>query len=288
MLNKKAIAAFAAGATLLAGFAMSAPAFAEECTPATAAELYSAQKAIDDDLDSIRTEQKTLSEKRELLKAAKKHLNELQSALDKATSHAKAKKAEAELAKTNYEKALAAYYANPKTKDADRTKDKFDASETGSKLVEALKKANMAYYGAEVAPEDPANYVATSLAGKLATAQKALDDYKTGAYADAEQAVKDAQKDVDDAKKQLKADKDDLAKLQCKKTDSVKPGKPGQPNKPGKPGKPGKPNKGGVHINTKGTKGKKQLSKTGVGVAFAALAAAMLAGMGAAVRKIRH
>ena len=46
--------------------------------------------------------------------------------------------------------------------------------------------------------------------------------------------------------------------------------------------------KNGVHINTKGRKGKKQLGKTGVGVAFAALAAAMLAGMGAAVRKIRH
>ena len=46
--------------------------------------------------------------------------------------------------------------------------------------------------------------------------------------------------------------------------------------------------KHGVHINTKGRKGKKQLGKTGVGVAFAALAAALLAGMGAAVRKIRH
>ena len=268
MLNKKAIAAFAAGATLLAGFAMSAPALAEECTPATAAELYSAQKAIDDDLDSIRTEQKTLSEKRELLKTAKKHLNGLQSKLDKATSHAKAKKAEAELAQGAYDKALAAYYANPKTKDADRTKDKFDASETGAKLLEALKKANKAYYGVEEHTADPDNTVAASLAGQLAAAKKAVDDYKAGDYAEAEQAVKDAQKDVDEAKKQLKADKDDLAKLQCKKTDSGKPGNPVKPVKPGKPGKPGKPNKGGVHINTKGHKGKKQLSKTGVGVAL--------------------
>ena len=58
MMNKKAIAAFAAGATLLAGFAMATPAFAAENqdavkkeTPAEA--LKKAQKAVDDNNQAI-------------------------------------------------------------------------------------------------------------------------------------------------------------------------------------------------------------------------------------------
>ncbi|MFU0558096.1 hypothetical protein ACMZ7R_01855, partial [Gardnerella vaginalis] len=53
----------------------------------------------------------------------------------------------------------------------------------------------------------------------------------------------------------------------------------GQPGKPGKPGKP--------EVEKKKNDGKK-LPKTGVGVTLTALAATMLAGMGAAVRKARH
>ena len=57
---------------------------------------------------------------------------------------------------------------------------------------------------------------------------------------------------------------------------------PGQPGQPGQPGKPGKPEV----VKTKND-GKK-LPGTGVGVTLTALAATMLAGMGAAVRKARH
>ena len=62
------------------------------------------------------------------------------------------------------------------------------------------------------------------------------------------------------------------------------PGVPGVPvpGQPGKPGKPGKP-----EVEKKKNDGKK-LPKTGVGVTLTALAATMLAGMGAAVRKARH
>ena len=60
------------------------------------------------------------------------------------------------------------------------------------------------------------------------------------------------------------------------------PGKPGQPGQPGQPGKPGKP-----EVEKKKNDGKK-LPGTGVGVTLTALAATMLAGMGAAVRKARH
>ena len=57
---------------------------------------------------------------------------------------------------------------------------------------------------------------------------------------------------------------------------------PGQPGQPGQPGKPGKP-----EVEKKKNDGKK-LPGTGVGVTLTALAATMLAGMGAAVRKARH
>ena len=62
------------------------------------------------------------------------------------------------------------------------------------------------------------------------------------------------------------------------------PGVPGVPvpGQPGQPGKPGKP-----EVEKKKNDGKK-LPKTGVGVTLTALAATMLAGMGAAVRKARH
>ena len=74
MLNKKAIAAFAAGATLLAGFAMSAPAFAAECTPATAAELLAAQTTIDSDLEAVNTAKKTLRKAEQDLSKERKSL----------------------------------------------------------------------------------------------------------------------------------------------------------------------------------------------------------------------
>ncbi|MFU0558617.1 hypothetical protein [Gardnerella vaginalis] len=63
------------------------------------------------------------------------------------------------------------------------------------------------------------------------------------------------------------------------------PGQPGQPGKPGQPGQPGKPGK--PEVEKKKNDGKK-LPGTGVGVTLTALAATMLAGMGAAVRKARH
>ncbi|KXA19451.1 hypothetical protein, partial [Gardnerella vaginalis] len=55
MMNKKAIAAFAAGATLLAGFAMATPAFAKDETkqPTPAEVLKTAQKAVDDNNKAI-------------------------------------------------------------------------------------------------------------------------------------------------------------------------------------------------------------------------------------------
>ena len=62
----------------------------------------------------------------------------------------------------------------------------------------------------------------------------------------------------------------------------VPDGQPGKPGKPGQPGKPGKP-----EVEKKKNDDKK-LPKTGVGVTLTALAATMLAGMGAAVRKARH
>ncbi|MFU0662933.1 hypothetical protein ACMZ9F_01865, partial [Gardnerella vaginalis] len=160
MLNKKAIAAFAAGATLLSGLAFAAPAFAEaakeatktekkaeECTPATASELFADQKAIDDALDGVHDAQKALSTAKQGLKEAQAHHNTLQRALDKLVADNATKKAAADNAKKAYDDGFVKYMSDSNVKDADKTPDKFKATDDGKKLADDLKKANDAYYG---------------------------------------------------------------------------------------------------------------------------------------------
>ena len=293
MLNKKAIAAFAAGATLLAGFAMSAPAFAAECTPATAAELLAAQTTIDSDLEAVNTAKKTLRKAEQDLSKEKIELKKR----DRALAEAKSKNKKAKDAFDKADGALKAAqeaYAQKKEKDDKNTKTHkallaeyltdTDAAVVKERtpLVNAKKAAQKVYFGengSEDAPE--ANTTLQKLNAAQADYNTQNDTVKSKAA-----EVEDDKTALNDRNAELQDDRDNLAELECKKPKTPKT--PKTPAKPGKPGKPGKPNKGGVHINTKGHKGKKQLSKTGVGVAFAALAAAMLAGMGAAVRKIRH
>ncbi|MDK6989088.1 hypothetical protein QP332_24170, partial [Escherichia coli] len=63
MMNKKAIAAFAAGATLLAGFAMATPAFAADAPKKTPAQLLDdAQKAVEANNAAIEKAQKAVDD----------------------------------------------------------------------------------------------------------------------------------------------------------------------------------------------------------------------------------
>ncbi len=286
MLNKKAIAAFAAGATLLAGFAMSAPAFAEPSTTgsyADAASIHSAEKEVDEahatvikDREAVHTAQNDLAKEQRALAPLKR-------AAEKAKKdNEKAKKA-FEAAKKALEDAEAKFCTDYQTKNPDKTlndaKTEFKKQPEYTKLNKAVTDAETVY-GKD---ETSGTQKALKEANEKVDAQQKVIDKKQDAVDDANDTLKGAEADLAAAEaylRRLKGEPDPVK--------PGKPGKPGQPNKPGKPGKPGQPNKGGVHINTKGHKGKKQLSKTGVGVAFAALAAAMLAGMGAAVRKIRH
>ena len=261
MLNKKAIAAFAAGATLLAGFAMSTPAFAAD---AKADKCASLQQAV----DAARTEKTTAELKKSLKEIELKGKTALY------------KKAAAAVA--SYKTALKDY-TDKKAAYTTATGDKKDEAKVAlNKSVEALNKVlksikDANYGGFNV----PADATVDTFAGTEDQFKDALEALKPG-----DDFLKAENEAVQKAEDALTLAENHLAKAGC----TVKPGKqnPQKPNKPNKPNKPGKPGKHNVQINTKGRKGKKQLSKTGVGVAFAALAAALLAGMGAAVRKIRH
>ncbi|PNP89545.1 hypothetical protein HXT27_03340 [Gardnerella sp. DNF00502] len=264
MLNKKAIAAFAAGATLLAGFAMSTPAFAAD---AKADKCASLQQAV----DAARTEKTTAELKKSLKEIELKGKTALY------------KKAAAAVA--SYKTALKDY-TDKKAAYTTATGDKKDEAKVAlNKSVEALNKVlksikDANYVGFNV----PTDATVDTFAGTEDTFKAALE---APTFKPADDFLKDVNEAVQRAEDALTLAENHLAKAGCTaKPDKKKPGKqnPQEKNKQNSKDK-GKHN---VHINTKGRKGKKQLSKTGVGVAFAALAAALLAGMGAAVRKIRH
>ena len=215
MMNKKAIAAFAAGATLLAGFAMATPAMAanNDDTP------FKNQGEVSSFFNELLIPQK---------KAAKTYTKAQVLRLEAAVEEAKATVADKTKAAND---AQTATYDN----DADGTKKKT--------AVEAAQKALSA------AQED------------LEKAQKALDEAKP---APAEADPKNPQDT-----KPAETSKDAKAK-------------------PGQTGANGAAAGAKTTVVEKKKDAGKKLPATGVGVTLTALAATMLAGMGAAVRKARH
>ena len=217
-MNKKAIAAFAAGATLLAGFAMAAPAMA-----------FDFNVGLNDD-GSWGTTQK---------KAAKTYTKAEVLKLEAAVAEAEATVAEKTKAAND---AQTAAYAD----DTDGAKKKAAVEKAQKELSEAQEK--------------------------LEKAQKELNDAKP--------APSEADPKNPQGTKPVEASKDA----------TVQPGKPGA--KPGQAA--GQAGANGAAAGAKTTvvekkkDGGKKLPTTGVGVALTALAASMLAGMGAVVRKARH
>ncbi|MFP1698528.1 peptidase [Gardnerella vaginalis] len=217
MMNKKAIAAFAAGATLLAGFAMATPAMA-----------FDFNVGLNDD-GSWGTTQK---------KAAKTYTKAEILKLEAAVAEAEATVAE-------------------KTKAANDAQTAAYADDTdGAKKKAAVEKAQKALSEAQE---------------NLEKAQKELNDAKP--------APSEADPKNPQGTKPVEASKDA----------TVQPGKPGA--KPGQAaGQAGANAAAGAKTTVveKKKDGGKKLPTTGVGVALTALAASMLAGMGAVVRKARH
>ncbi|MFU0568452.1 hypothetical protein [Gardnerella vaginalis] len=256
MMNKKAIAAFAAGATLLAGFAMATPAMADADTDAKIADLKTSIALLEAKM------------KNNNLKPSEEVLNKYDQAKTKFEETDKALTA----AYAAYDAGFKAYKAKEVNKD--KTTDDFDKDDTdktygteknqsGKGLSDALEAAKTAYNTAKTAFNEAK--------GKVAA-------YNSG-YT----------KDVAD----LKALKEELAKLVGGKTTTSQPSKPeAKPVVPGVHVKAADKAKAAAkgELAAKGGNGKsgEKLGNAGVGVALTALAASMLAGMGAAVRKMRH
>ncbi|MFU0550449.1 peptidase [Gardnerella pickettii] len=218
MMNKKAIAAFAAGATLLAGFAMATPAMAanNDDTP------FKNQGEVSSFFNELLIPQK---------KAAKTYTKAQVLRLEVAVEEAKA---------TVEEKTKAANDAQTATYDNDTD---------GAKKKAAVEAAQKALSAAQKS---------------LETAQKALNEAKP---APAEADPKNPQ---------------DTKPAETSKDAKAKQGQSGQA------GANGAAAGAKTTVVEKKKDAGKKLPATGVGVTLTALAATMLAGMGAAVRKARH
>ncbi|MFP1691021.1 hypothetical protein ACLD5S_01845 [Gardnerella vaginalis] len=136
MMNKKAIAAFAAGATLLAGFAMATPAFAAEGTAAKTADTKVDPAKLKEAKDKVAKAEREVTKDTVALEEAQEAANNAEVVL----ANVKAAKDAADKAKAEQDKTTAAdtkdnYSANQKKK-IDEAKDAADKA-----LQEALKKA---------------------------------------------------------------------------------------------------------------------------------------------------
>ncbi|MFU0568329.1 hypothetical protein ACMZ8C_04380 [Gardnerella vaginalis] len=190
MMNKKAIAAFAAGATLLAGFAMATPAMADADTDAKIADLKTSIALLETKM------------KNNNLKPSEDVLNNYDQAKAKFEETDKALTA----AYAAYDAGFKAYKAkqgNEKksTDDFDKDTEKAygaDSKQSGDDLSKALEAAKTAY--------NTANTAFDEAKGKLAA-------YNSGYTQDVAN---------------LKALKEELAKLVGGKTTTSQPTKPGE------------------------------------------------------------
>jgi len=228
MMNKKAIAAFAAGATLLAGFAMATPAFAaepqapkkEECKPADAAKLAELKKAVHDaERNAIKAGYDAEDSKADYDKAvaqskAEETVVKKYNATLKQVKDALKAKTDAQAGNDDEKKesTALAYTQAKKAHDAsNKAVEDYNASVTDNKLA-SYKVAD-----ALVAGQD----VAAGTAELTFTAASRADLLEANAKkADADKALQDA--------------KDALAKAQCTPAPAPQPGpQPVQPAQPG-------------------------------------------------------
>ena len=255
MLNKKAIAAFAAGATLLSGLAFAAPALAEAAKDASKTEqkadpkheaavkaaqakVDATKKSLNDAKDDEKKAQKAFDKQDHVLAEKNDAVADAQEAFDKADKAYKdyETKKNASDAAEKAEKALvvAAYKAAGKTAadakdktvtDAEGLKDsvKDEKKEAYNAAMGKLRTAHAATENAKAAVPNPAPAKADDAA--LNAAKEAVEDFKAegGAYGDAKKALDDAKAKVAMYETLLKSYQADLDALLGKKPEPVKP-----------------------------------------------------------------
>ena len=255
MLNKKAIAAFAAGATLLSGLAFAAPALAEAAKDASKTEqkadpkheaavkaaqakVEATKKSLNDAKDDEKKAQKAFDKQDHVLAEKNDKVAEEQDKFDEADKAYKdyeTKKNAADAAE-KAEKALvkAAYKAAGKSSDYAETKTITDAEALSANVDAKKKDAYNAAMGklrtAHATTENLKAAVPTPAPNKaddkaLNEAKDAVEDFKAegGAYGDAKKALDDAKAKVAMYETLLKSYQADLDALLGKKPEPVKP-----------------------------------------------------------------
>ena len=215
MMNKKAIAAFAAGATLLAGFAMATPAFAADKTEAPKKEAEKELTGLEKAQKAVKDAQTKADEAAAAVKTAEEAATKASTAWEAAKNNVPAKGVESkdgnrtyvakDEAMTEQERTTASEFlkkqADVKTKADAVTAAKATAADAAAKLTAA--QTALANYKDPVKPADPSD---SDLSGALVRTsgnfdkangdlQKAYSKYEA-AYLD----VQAAQAKADDAK----------------------------------------------------------------------------------------
>ncbi|PNS42975.1 hypothetical protein [Gardnerella vaginalis] len=203
MLNKKAIAALAAGATLVSGLAFATPSFAAE-TPKQATCTVDQDK-VDDANNALAEALATKSAKKVALNKANKDLKTGNEQLGKVNNLKKTKE-DADKAKEDADKAVAA------SKAADTSAEKLELKAKAAAAAEAATKAQ------------------ENLTKGLSDAAKALGDDTLDAVekvktkvASLKTAVHDAKVSLDEAEQDVKDAQAELAKAECKTTPAPAP-----------------------------------------------------------------
>ena len=252
MLNKKAIAAFAAGATLLSGFAFAAPAMADSANlPQTAIENAKKQEKA----DAAELAKKVEENKAKENKAVLDNLDKSKAFDNFLNGSEKGDIVNGSLSTLNGRGAAEVSAARSKANEATAALNALKA-----KWADMLAQAD--YLDAEGEHE-----AAAALRKSYYTNVPFLDSISA-----ATKTEKEAKDELAKAEKAYKESKERFAKflnnLGGKKADVKKSDKKSDKKADAKKAAP--------------------LAKTGAAVALAAVAASVLAGMGAALRKIRH
>ncbi|MDK6861974.1 hypothetical protein QP355_04890, partial [Gardnerella vaginalis] len=143
---KKAIAAFAAGATLLAGFAMATPAFAgaKGDALADAVQIHEANKTLRESQRAVRTAEISLVKLQSAQAAAKTAYENAKTKFDAAKKAAEAAKKAVEAAKKAVEDGLTAYlgkHVNDKDFVKDKATEEYKRSEEYTNLSKSQTEA---------------------------------------------------------------------------------------------------------------------------------------------------
>ena len=252
MLNKKAIAAFAAGATLLSGFAFAAPAMADSANlPQTAIENAKKQEKA----DAAELAKKVEENKAKENKAVLDNLDKSKAFDNFLNGSEKGDIVNGSLGTLNGRGAAEVSAARSKANEATAALNALKA-----KWADMLAQAD--YLDAEGEHE-----AAAALRKSYYTNVPFLDSISA-----ATKTEKEAKDELAKAEKAYKESKERFAKflnnLGGKKADVKKSDKKADKKAADKKAAP--------------------LAKTGAAVALAAVAASVLAGMGVALRKIRH